>query len=92
MSYQLVEDLQKKGCSQEAVTFSQACRILEVSRSGYHTNVATHKQRLAVPAVCAASVHLKGTFAASRRAYSIRRLTTAMAERGLAMGCAGYAH
>jgi len=31
MSYQLVEDLQKK-----AVTVSQACRIFEVSRSGYY--------------------------------------------------------
>ena len=31
MSYQLIEDLQMK-----AVTVSQACRTLEVSRSGYY--------------------------------------------------------
>ena len=78
MSYQLVEDLQKK-----AVTVSQACRVFEVSRSGYYANVAVLKQRLAEPALCAASVHLKAAFAASHKAYGSRRLCTAMAERGL---------
>ena len=81
MSYQLVEDLQKKACLKVAV--SQACRVLEVSRSGYYANVAAHKQRLAAPVVCAASVHLKAAFAASHKAYGSRRLRTAMAERGL---------
>ena len=47
---------------------------------------AAVKQRLAAPVVCAASVHLKAAFAASHRAYGSRRLTTAMAERGMAMG------
>jgi transposase InsO family protein len=84
MSYQLVEDLQKKADPKVAV--SQACRILEISRSGYYANVAAHKQRLAEPVVCAASVHLKAAFAASHKAYGSRRLQTAMAERGLAMG------
>ena len=84
MSYQLVEDLQKKACPKVAV--SQACRVLEVSRSGYYANVAAHKQRLAEPMVCAASVHLKAAFAASHKAYGSRRLCTAMAERGLAIG------
>ena len=37
MSYQLVEDLQKK--AMRAITVSQACRILEVSRSGYYAAV-----------------------------------------------------
>ena len=68
MSYQLVEDLQKKACPQVAVTVSQACRLLEVSRSGYYANVAARQQRLAAPAVCAASVHLKAAFAASHKA------------------------
>ena len=86
MSYQLVEDLQKKACPKGAVTVSQACRLLDVSRSGYYANVAAHKQRLGSPAVCAASVHLKAAFAASHKAYGSRRLATAMAERGLAMG------
>ena len=86
MSYQLVGDLQKKACPKGAVTVSQACRLLDVSRSGYYANVGAHKQRLGSPAVCAASVHLKAAFAASHKAYGSRRLATAMAERGLAMG------
>ena len=81
MSYRLVEDLQKK-----AITVAQACRVLKVSRSGYYTHQAAVRQRLAAPVVCAASVHLKAAFAASHKAYGSRRLATAMAERGIAMG------
>ena len=81
MSYQLVEDLQKK-----ATTVSQACRVLEVSRSGYYAHLALRKQRLSEPVVCAASVHLKAAFAASQKAYGSRRLRTAMAARGQVMG------
>lgn len=84
MSYQLVEDLQKK--ADPKVTVRQACQVLEVSRSGYYANRAAHKQRLAKPVVCAASVHLKAAFAASHKAYGSRRLQTAMVERGLTMG------
>ena len=84
MSYQLVEDLQKKACPKVAV--SQACRVLEVSRSGFYAHQAIIRQRLIRPAVCAQSVHLKAAFAASHRAYGSRRLRTAMAERGLVMG------
>ena len=84
MSYKLVEDLQKKACPKVAV--SQACRVLEVSRSGYYANAAVLRQRVAAPVVCAASVYLKAAFAASHRAYGSRRLRTAMAERGLVMG------
>ena len=86
MSYKLVEDLQKKASPKGAVTVSQACRTLGVSRAGYYANVAAHKQHLASPVVCAASVHLKAAFAASHKAYGSRRLTTAMAERGQPMG------
>jgi putative transposase len=84
MSYQLVKDLQKKACPPVAVT--QACRVLEVSRSGYYAQQTAVKQRLAEPVVCAASVHLKAVFAASQRAYGSRRLRTAMAKRGMVMG------
>ena len=84
MSYRLVEDLQKKACPKVAV--SQACQVLGVSRSGYYANVAALKQRLTAPLVCSASVHLKAAFAASHKVYGSRRLTTAMAERGQAMG------
>jgi putative transposase len=84
VSYKLVEDLQKKACTKVAV--SQACRALEVSRSGYYASVAVQKRRVAEPAVCAQSVHLKASFAASHNAYGSRRLRSAMAERGLTMG------
>ena len=73
MSYQLIEDVQKKACPQLTVTVSQACQLLDVSRSGYYVNAAAH------PLVCAANVHLKAAFSASRQAYGSRRLTAAMA-------------
>jgi len=78
MSYELIENLQKK-----AVTVSQACRTLEVSRSGYY---AAAKRRSTAPVVCAASVHLKAAFAASGRTYGSRRLRTALHMSGLTMG------
>ena len=84
MSYKLIEDLQKKACPQVAV--SQSCRVFEVSRSGYYAHQAILKQRLAEPAMCAQSVHLKAAFAASHKAYGSRRLLVAMVERGQPMG------
>ena len=68
------------------VAVTQACRVLEVNRSGYYPSQAKVRQRLAAPVVCAASVHLKAAFAAGHRADGSRRLTTAMAERGMAIG------
>ena len=84
MSYQLVEDLQKKAYPQVPVV--QACRVLEVSRSGLYAHQTATRQRLATPVVCADSVHLKAAFAASQKAYGSRRLTAEMAKRGIAMG------
>jgi transposase InsO family protein len=84
VSYQLIEDLQKKACPK--VTVVKACRILEVSRSGYYAHQTAVRQRLATPVVCAASVHLKAAFAASHMAYGSRRLRTAMARRGIVVG------
>ena len=78
MTYQLIEDLQMK-----AVTVSQACRILEVSRSGYY---AAAKRHSTAPVVCAASVHLKAAFAASGRTYGSRRLRAAVHMSGVTMG------
>ena len=49
MSYQLVEDLQKK--AMPATTVSQACRILEVSRSGYYAAVKRWMSRKLSPKV-----------------------------------------
>jgi transposase InsO family protein len=78
MRYELIENLQQK-----AVTVSQACRTLEVSRSGYY---AAAKRRSTAPVVCAASVHLKAAFAASGRTYGSRRLRTALHMSGVTMG------
>ena len=78
MSYALIENLQEK-----AVTVSQACRTLEVSRSGYY---AAAKRRSTAPVVCAASVHLKAAFAASGRTYGSRRLRAALDMGGVTMG------
>ena len=78
MTCQLIEDLQMK-----AVTVSQACRILEVSRSGYYTAAKRHST---APVVCAASVHLKAAFAASGRTYGSRRLRAAVHMSGVTMG------
>lgn len=78
MSYQLIENLQKK-----AVPISQACRTLQVSRAGYYAAV---KRRQAPVTTCADSVHLKAAFAASGRTYGSRRLRTALQSRGITMG------
>ena len=78
MSYQLVEDLQKK-----AISVSQACRVLDVSRSGYY---AAAKRAQAAPVVCADSVHVKAAFAASGRTYGSRRVRAALCTQGVTMG------
>ncbi len=78
MSYTLIGDLKKK-----AVSVSQACSALGVSRSGYYSAA---KASLAAPKVCAVSVHLKAAFAASGRTYGSRRLRTALQSRGITIG------
>ena len=78
MSYALIDDLKKK-----AVPVNQACRILNVSRSGYYSAA---KSSLVVPKVCSDSVHLKAAFAASGRTYGSRRLRTALHARGITLG------
>ena len=78
MSYQLIGDLQEK-----AVLVSQACRTLQVSRSGYY---AAAQRRRAPIAACTHSVHLKAAFAAIGRTYGSRRLRMALKSRGVTMG------
>ena len=78
MSHQLVDELQKK-----AISVSQACRVLHVSRSGYYS--AT-KRAHAAPTVCADSIQVKAAFAASGRTYGSRRLRAALCTQGIAMG------
>lgn len=77
MSYQLIDQLQKK-----AIPVSHSCRVLEVSRSGYYD--ARH--RPAKPVLCKAGIHLKAAFAASHQSYGSRRLVTALAAQGMQIG------
>ena len=78
MSYGLVEELQKK-----AVPVTQACRVLQVSQSGYY---AARMRSRRAPRICTDSVHLKAAFAASGRAYGSRRLCAALQQQGVTMG------
>ena len=78
MSFELVRQLQE-----EAVTVEQACRVLDVSRSGYY---AARRRSRVKPVVCEVSVQLKAAFAASGQAYGSRRLRTALASRGVEVG------
>ena len=77
MSFELVRQLQEK-----AVAVGQVCRVLAVSRSGYYAA----RRRRVKPVVCEVSVKLQAAFAASGRAYGSRRLRTALASRGVAVG------
>jgi transposase InsO family protein len=78
MSFELVRQLQEK-----AVAVGQVCRVLQVSRSGYY---AARRRSRVKPVVCEVSVHLQAAFAASGRSYGSRRLRTALASRGVAVG------
>lgn len=77
MSYQLIHQLQEK-----AIPVQHCCRVLSVSRSGYYEA----QRRSAKPLLCKASVHLKAAFMASHQSYGSRRLVTALANEGLAIG------
>jgi putative transposase len=77
MSYQLIEQLQKK-----AIPIAQSCRVLEVSRSGYYDA----RRRSAKPVLCKAGIHLKAAFAASHQSYGSRRLVCALQAQGLQIG------
>lgn len=78
MSYQLVEELQKK-----AVSVTQSCRVLEISRTGFY---GARSRAQVAPKVCATSVKLQAAFACSGRTYGSRRLRTALANEGIAVG------
>ena len=78
MSYQLVADLSK-----EAVAVNHACRLLDVSRSGYYASL---ERKAAAPAVCAASVQIVAAFAQSGHTYGSRRLRTSLDSRGIQIG------
>ena len=77
MSYRLVRQLQQK-----VIAVKQACRLLQVSRSGYYQ----YRQCRGQDTDMTATVHLKAAFCASGRAYGSRRLTIALQAQGLAVG------
>lgn len=78
MSYRLIQTLQK-----EAVSIQHACRLLQVSRSGYYT--AQHRRVQKVVA-CTETAQLKACFADSGQSYGSRRLRTALRAKGIVMG------
>lgn len=77
MSYRVVAHLQEK-----AVSVSAACRVLEVSRSGYYA----HRRAKPSPTRLHEQVHVSAAFAASGASYGSRRVMHAVREQGLRMG------
>lgn len=77
MSYRVVAHLQ-----QEAVSVSNACRVLQVSRSGYYA------RRRAKPSMktLQEQTHVKAAFAASGASYGSRRVMHAVREQGVRLG------
>lgn len=76
MIYKIVDQWQQKAA------VAQACRVLDVSRSGYY---ATRK-RVKTPVVCATTVHLKAAFNASQRSYGSRRLMSTLQGQDIKVG------
>lgn len=58
MIYRVIDQVQQKAVS-------QACRVLQVSRSGYYAA----KRRAEKSAICVASVKVKAAFVAGQRCY-----------------------
>ncbi|MBB5510059.1 transposase InsO family protein [Paraburkholderia sp. JPY681] len=77
MIYRVVTHLQ-----QEAVSVSHACRLLQVSRSGYyaHRSAGPSAKRLQE------HTHVKAAFAASGASYGSRRVMHALRDQGLRIG------
>ena len=76
MIYTIIDQWQEKA----AVT--QACRVLDVSRSGYYAA----RKRVKTPVVCATTVHLKAAFNASQRSYGSRRLMSTLQGQDIKIG------
>lgn len=77
MIYRLVQQWQEK-----AVSITQACRVLGVSRSGFYQ----HRQRAVCPKDRRASVQIKAVFTNSGKSYGSRRVCQALAQAGAPMG------
>jgi transposase InsO family protein len=77
VSYRVVTHLQ-----QEAVSVSDACRVLQVSRSGYYA----HRRATPSARSLQEQTHVKAAFAASGASYGSRRVMHALREQGLRIG------
>lgn len=77
MSYRVVAHLQ-----QEAVSVSNACRVLQVSRSGYYAHRRAKPSRKTLQE----QTHVKAAFAASGASYGSRRVMHAVREQGMRLG------
>jgi hypothetical protein len=67
---------------QEAVSVSRACRLLEVSRSGYHA----HRRAKPSAQRLQEQTRVKAAFAASGASYGSRRVMHALRSQGLRLG------
>jgi len=77
VSYRVVAHLQ-----QEAVSVSNACRVLQVSRSGYYA----HRRAKPSMKTLQEQTHVKVAFAASGASYGSRRVMHAVREQGVRLG------
>ena len=77
MSYRVVAHLQE-----EAVSVSDACRVLQVSRSGYYA----HRRARASSKSLQEQTYVKAAFAASGASYGSRRVMHALRDQGLRIG------
>lgn len=77
MSYCVVSHLQR-----EAVSVSNACRVLQVSHSGYYA----HRHAKPCAQYLQEQTHVKAAFAASGASYGSRRVMYALWKQGLRIG------
>lgn len=75
MIYSVINQGQQKAVS-------QACRVLQVSRSGYYAA----KRRAKKPAICIARVQVKAAFVANQRCYGSRRVVDELKEQRINIG------
>ena len=75
MIYNIIKQGQQKA-------ISQACRVLQFSRSGYYTA----KRRIEKPAICVASVQVKAAFVANQHCYGSRRIVDELKAQHIIMG------
>lgn len=78
MSYRLIQQMQQK-----AIPAMHACRVLQVSRSGFY---AAQRRWQRPATLCCASVYPLAAFAASGATYGSRRLRASLAQQGIQVG------